>query len=267
MRISAWSTGPRMEMITGGENFFLGMQDTPRYTRDISNMRLAMRRERRADDRHAVRRRAPPPSWSPPRRATIDVPQHLSLPVAARLLDHYFGTPGPSRGGRSPTGRARSSGTCSSTSRPTRRSMSRPKLKATAFRALARRPYRRAQGERRAARRRARPLPRHAGAAALPGMTDLDIRNNLIGLADRRAADDSRRPRTWRSTNCSTGRTRWPARRPRRARATMPCSPLTSSRRCASDPLNPVIYRRAMRDATMAGGTLARPPDPARAGW
>src|SRR4051812_13760409 len=37
--------GPRMETITGGENFFLGMQDTPRYTRDVSNMRLAVRRE------------------------------------------------------------------------------------------------------------------------------------------------------------------------------------------------------------------------------
>ena len=49
--------GPRMEMITGGENFFLGMQDTPRYTRDVSNMRLAVRRDDVAVDRHALRRR------------------------------------------------------------------------------------------------------------------------------------------------------------------------------------------------------------------
>jgi len=26
--------GPRMREITGGENFFLGMQNTPQYTRD-----------------------------------------------------------------------------------------------------------------------------------------------------------------------------------------------------------------------------------------
>ena len=37
--------GTRMEVITGGENFFLGMQDTPRYTRDVSNMRLVVRRD------------------------------------------------------------------------------------------------------------------------------------------------------------------------------------------------------------------------------
>ena len=86
---------PRMETITGGENFFLGMQDTPRYTRDVSNMRLAVRR----DDVPAI--------VAPFMAATaealvaaapgrIDVPQQLTRPAAARLLDHYFGIPGPS---------------------------------------------------------------------------------------------------------------------------------------------------------------------------
>ncbi len=36
---------PRMRKITGGDNFFLGMQDTALYARDVSNMRLAMRRD------------------------------------------------------------------------------------------------------------------------------------------------------------------------------------------------------------------------------
>jgi hypothetical protein len=36
---------PRMREITGGENFFLGMQDSSDYTRDRSNMRLAARRD------------------------------------------------------------------------------------------------------------------------------------------------------------------------------------------------------------------------------
>src|ERR1700682_5213305 len=36
--------GPRMIQIPGGETFFLGMQDAPDYTRDVSNMRIAVRR-------------------------------------------------------------------------------------------------------------------------------------------------------------------------------------------------------------------------------
>src|ERR1700694_2338784 len=36
---------PKMRAITGGENFFLGMQDTALYARDVANMRLAMRRD------------------------------------------------------------------------------------------------------------------------------------------------------------------------------------------------------------------------------
>ena len=36
---------PKMRAITGGENFFLGMQNTALYDRDVSNMRLAMRRD------------------------------------------------------------------------------------------------------------------------------------------------------------------------------------------------------------------------------
>lgn len=87
--------GPRMRQITAGENFFLGMQDTPDYTRDVSNMRIAVRR----DDL---------PSIIAPFAATqanaivtesqgrIDVPQALTLRVPARLMATYFGTPGPS---------------------------------------------------------------------------------------------------------------------------------------------------------------------------
>lgn len=35
----------KMGKITAGSNFFLGMNDTPRYTRDVSNMRLVVRRD------------------------------------------------------------------------------------------------------------------------------------------------------------------------------------------------------------------------------
>lgn len=86
---------PRMRKITGGENFFLGMQDTPTYSRDTSNMRLAMRREdvsslivpfvaSRAEELVSAT------------GSRVDVPQDVSLRVPAQMLDIYFGTPGPS---------------------------------------------------------------------------------------------------------------------------------------------------------------------------
>ena len=81
--------GPRMEMITGGENFFLGMQDTPRYTRDTSNMRLVVRR----DDVPGIV--TPYVSGAAAEIVAmvpgkIDVPQALTQPVAAGLLDTRF---------------------------------------------------------------------------------------------------------------------------------------------------------------------------------
>jgi cytochrome P450 len=87
--------GPRMVKITDGQNFFLGMQDTPTYTRDVSNMRLAMRREDLPGivTPFAAARAAELVKAGAGR---IDVPQDLTLRVPAQLLDVYFGTPGPS---------------------------------------------------------------------------------------------------------------------------------------------------------------------------
>ena len=85
---------PRMGMITGGANFFLGMQNSADYTRDVANMRLAVRR----DDVPAIiapflAQRAAAIVEAAPGR--LDAPQDLTLPVAARLLDAYFGVGGP----------------------------------------------------------------------------------------------------------------------------------------------------------------------------
>ena len=85
---------PRMEMLTGGANFFLGMQDTARYARDVSNMRLAARREDAAGiiapfvaaAASAIVAAAP---------GRIDVPRDLGLPLAARMAALYFGVPRP----------------------------------------------------------------------------------------------------------------------------------------------------------------------------
>jgi len=43
--VLAVSYAEKMGMITNGGNFFLGMNDTPTYTRDVSNMRIVVRRD------------------------------------------------------------------------------------------------------------------------------------------------------------------------------------------------------------------------------
>jgi len=86
--------GPRMMQVTGGRNFFLGMQDGPDYVRDVTNMRMVVRQAdlpgrvvpllaRTADSLVAAAGSA------------IDVPAGLTRRVPARLLAEYFGTPGP----------------------------------------------------------------------------------------------------------------------------------------------------------------------------
>jgi cytochrome P450 len=88
--------GPRMVQITGGRNFFLGMQDTPDYTRDVSAMRLAVRRDDLTSmvRPFAYRRAAELVDGATAGR--IDVPQDLTLRVPTQWLGEYFGTPGPS---------------------------------------------------------------------------------------------------------------------------------------------------------------------------
>ena len=87
----------RMEEVTGGQNFFLGMQDTPQYTRDASLMRLAMRREdvpiRVAEfaEREAERIMQAAPG-------KIDVIAELTKVVPTLWVGDYFGTPGRDRG-------------------------------------------------------------------------------------------------------------------------------------------------------------------------
>lgn len=83
----------KMEKITAGENFFLGMQNTPRYTRDVSNMRLTARRE-------DIEGRISPfvddcaEKIMASMVGRVDVPPELSKVVATRLVGDYFGTPG-----------------------------------------------------------------------------------------------------------------------------------------------------------------------------
>lgn len=85
----------KMGIITHGSNFFLGMDDTSTYARDVSNMRLLIRREdvdtivaplvRKLCDEVMVQS-----------TGQMDVVQELSGPVAARFVRDYIGIPGPS---------------------------------------------------------------------------------------------------------------------------------------------------------------------------
>ena len=80
---------PRMRAITGGENFFLGMQDTALYTRDVSNMRLAMRRDDVAAIVEPLARRLAEQLVAET-AGRIDVPPDLSLPRADRDRHRLF---------------------------------------------------------------------------------------------------------------------------------------------------------------------------------
>ncbi|HEX5183690.1 MAG TPA: cytochrome P450 [Allosphingosinicella sp.] len=244
--------GPRMETITGGENFFLGMQDTPRYTRDVSNMRLAVRR----DDVPAI--------VAPFMAATaealvsaapgrIDLPQQLAQPAAARLLDHYFGTPGPSE--------ADIADWTTTLFRYLFLDLQADPVfdaeavqKAAAFRAwmdghISARKAAGGTGD----DILARCLAMQAGG--LPGMTDTDIRNNLIGLligelpttsaAATLALDELlNRPDALAGAQAAA----------RAGDDDLFAAHVFEALRFR--PLNPIIYRRALRDASVAEGRL-----------
>lgn len=244
---------PRMEMITGGENFFLGMQDTPRYTRDTSNMRLVVRR----DDVPAIvtpyvaSAAAEIVAMVP---GAIDVPQALTQPVAAGLLDHYFGTPGPSEA-------AIAEWTTLLFWYLFIDLQADPDLDARAKAAAA--SFRTWLDGHIAARRKGphkddvlgRCLA--MGTADMPGMSDRDIRNNLIGLLIGEL------PTLSATANLALDEL---LNRPHQFAAACTAARIGDDETLAAyvfealrfRPLNPVVYRRAMRDTTIAGGKLRR---------
>jgi cytochrome P450 len=84
---------PKMRAITGGENFFLGMQDTPLYTRDVSNMRLAMRRDDVAAIVQPLARRLAVELLAKHAKG-MDLPNDLTLQVPTAIVTDYFGITG-----------------------------------------------------------------------------------------------------------------------------------------------------------------------------
>ena len=83
--------GEKMRMVTGGENFFLGMQNSPEYIRDVSHMRSVVRRED-IPDRIAPFVRKTANDLVAGAGGRVDVVK-LSKAVPARWIADYFGCP------------------------------------------------------------------------------------------------------------------------------------------------------------------------------
>lgn len=86
----------KMEKVTTGENFFLGMQNSPEYTRDVSLMRLAMRREDVPRIANFVEQSAER-LMAGAVAGRIDIVTGLTKVVPTLLVGDYFGTPGWNR--------------------------------------------------------------------------------------------------------------------------------------------------------------------------
>jgi cytochrome P450 len=243
---------PRMEMITGGPDFFLGMQDIPDYTRDVSNTRMVVRR---ADLPTIVRPivAARAAALVAASDGTLDVPQALTLPTAHHLLDVYFGTPGPTPAemidwtttlfwylfidlGANPAFDAKAAAAAEA-------------IRTYLDLAIA-----------------ARKASGHVGddvlarclalqASGAPGMDDLGVRNNLVGLLIGELP----------TTSCAANRALDQLLdRPRALASAQAAARADDDALLAQHvfealrffPVNPIIYRRALRETRIADGTL-----------
>ncbi len=243
---------PKMRAITGGENFFLGMQDSPAYTRDVSNMRLVVRRDDVPDILvPLVARLSSEIVAAAPGR--IDVAAELTRRVPARLVAAYFGTPGPSEGAMIDW--------------TTRmfwylfvdlagvESIREGGLNAAAAM--------RAYLDSAIAERHAHPTEADdvlnrclvLQRAGTPGMDDLGIRNNLIGLLIGLVPTLSKASVQALAVLLDRPEALAGAQAAARANddAGLTAFVMEAFR---FDPINPVIYRRAARDSEIARGTL-----------
>jgi cytochrome P450 len=83
--------GEKMRVVTGGEDFFLGMQNSPEYTRDVSHMRSVVRRED-IPGRIAPFVKKTASDLVAAAGSQLDVVK-LSKAVPARWIADYFGCP------------------------------------------------------------------------------------------------------------------------------------------------------------------------------
>jgi cytochrome P450 len=85
---------PKLRAIMGGDNFFLGMKDEEQATRDKTNMRMVLPR---ADAQTIVKPQVDILAEDVMSKAPgrVDLVTDLSQNVASRFFGAYFGTPGP----------------------------------------------------------------------------------------------------------------------------------------------------------------------------
>jgi cytochrome P450 len=169
----------KMEVVTGGNDFFLGMQNSPQYERDVAHMRTVMRREDVAGQIIPfIAKTAEELVQASGGR--LDVARELGKIVPAKWVASYFGCPPPSNEELAHWGSAIFRYLFTDlTNDPAVGSAARD----TAAKA-------RAWLDRTIALRKANPdgaddvLGRclRLQGAGVPGMDDLAIRNNLIGL-------------------------------------------------------------------------------------
>ncbi len=167
----------KMEKVTAGSNFFLGMQNTPDYTRDVSNMRTAVRRTD-IDERIIPFVERTSEAILDAAKGRIDVVQGLTRVVPTRLIGDYFGTPGWEENPFTDAATAMF------------QYLFYPDDPDVEKEALAAAAKTREHLDLQIAQRKAKPtdgddvLNRCLSmqAAKLPGMSELDIRNNFIGL-------------------------------------------------------------------------------------
>jgi cytochrome P450 len=243
---------PKMRLITAGENFFLGMQDGPDYTRDVSLMRLAVRREDvpgivlpiAAAEAAAIVAAHP---------GRIDAAAALTRVVPARIVARYFGVPGTSEP-------AMIAGT---TAMFWYLFADLAGTEAVERQALAAAAELRDHLDGLIAARKAAPggaedvLARCLAlqAAGAPGADDLGIRNNLVGLLIGLV------PTLSKASVLALDQL---LDRPEALAAARAAARAGDDARLAGivfealrfEPLNPIIYRRANRDSVIARGTL-----------
>ena len=79
--------GPRMRMLTGGRDFFLGLQDSSAYRRDTDAMRSIVK----ADDLKPVAQMARAEAAVALAGTGVDLPSALSARIPALMVQQYFG--------------------------------------------------------------------------------------------------------------------------------------------------------------------------------
>lgn len=244
--------GPRMRKLTDGDNFFLGMQPGWDYTRDTSAMRLAART---TDVAQIVQPRAAALADQivAASGGQIDLPPALTLQVPWDMTDTYFGVGGPDAA-------SMQDWTTTLFWYLFGDLNADPKLDAKAMAdASAMRDYLDGAVATAKTRRDDQETILNRCLALqssdTPGMSDLGIRNNLLGLligaiptiskASCLALDE---------LLC----------RPEALRAAQSAARTDDDAKLAAciwealrfNPHNPVVYRRAIRDAVIAPGTI-----------